>query len=191
MSQMEPFVTTVDFGTGLISPGGKVTQRHLSDMRGLFCDEKAVEQILSQEGDRLIYEVHATDLPEGEGQVLYCTTIIYPGQVGGEYHMTKGHYHAKRDRSEVYLGLAGEGQLLMQLEDGTLRTLPIRPGTAAYIPGHWAHRTANTGTTPFIFFSGWPGDAGHDYGTIEQTGFARILVSQSGQPALVENPRYK
>src|SRR5262245_27162381 len=115
MKELVPFAAQVNFQMGIISPVGKVTQRRLSDMRPMFHDPMAVDEILAQEGDRLIYEVYAADLPEDEGQILYCTTIIYPGQVGGEYHMTKGHYHAKRDRAETYLGLAGEGNLLLQL----------------------------------------------------------------------------
>jgi glucose-6-phosphate isomerase len=105
--------------------------------------------------------------------------------------MTKGHYHAKRDRGEVYVGMSGEGSVLLQLEDGTVRSVPMRPGTAAYVPPYWAHRTVNTGSAPFSFFSVWPGDAGHDYATIERFGFAKIMVWRDGQAVLVDNPRYK
>lgn len=185
---MNPFALAIDFSTGVISTPRNFTQRRLSDMRAMYSDAGAVEQIIEREGDRLIYEVYAAELPEVEGQVLYCTTVIHPGKIGAEYHMTKGHYHQKRDRAEVYLGLAGEGMLLLQLEDGTISNLPMKAGDAAYIPPHWAHRTMNTGTTPFIFFSAWPGDAGHDYGTIERDGFAKILVDQGGQPILIPNP---
>lgn len=188
MDLMEPFASEVDFSSGVIEPVGDVIQRHLSDMSGMYADADAVARILSQ-GDRLIYEVYAADLPEGEGQVLYCTTILYPGRVGEELHMTKGHFHAQRDRAEVYLGLAGEGSLLLQADDGTVRSVPMRSGTAAYVPPHWAHRTVNTGDEPFIFFAAWPGDAGHDYGTIEETGFAKLLVARDGEPTLVDNPK--
>ena len=120
----------------------------------------------------------------------YCTTIIYPGRVGDEFHMTKGHYHDKRDRAEVYLGLAGEGYLLLQADDGTVRSVPMQAGTVAYVPSFWAHRTANTGNEPFIFYAASAGDAGHDYGTIEQAGLAKLLVARDGRPALVDNPKY-
>jgi glucose-6-phosphate isomerase len=103
--------------------------------------------------------------------------------------LTKGHFHEKRDRAEVYLGLAGEGYLVLQADDGTVRGVPMQPGTVAYVPPMWAHRTVNTGDEPFIFFAAWPGDAGHDYGTIEQTGFAKLLVDRDGQATLVDNPK--
>ncbi len=129
MNYMAPFGLEIDFPTGIINPTAKLSQRRLSDMRNMYSDTTAVERIVQQEGDRLIYEVYAAELPEEEGQVLYCTTIIHPGQIGSEYHMTKGHYHTKRDRAEVYLGLAGEGYLLLQVEDGTVRSVPMQAGT--------------------------------------------------------------
>jgi glucose-6-phosphate isomerase len=189
MKLMEPFKTVLDMQTGILQPVGQIIQRHLSDMRRMYANTKVVDQILEKEGDRLVYEVYTVDLPEDEGQVLYCTTIIYPGRVGEEFHMTKGHFHERRDRAEVYLGLVGEGYLVLQADDGTVRGVPMQPGTVAYVPPMWAHRTVNTGDEPFIFFAAWPGDAGHDYGTIEQTGFAKLLVDRDGQATLVDNPK--
>jgi len=188
MFNAKPFGLQINFNSGKIN-GAKLSQRRLSDMRGLYADSAALEQIISTEGDRLVYEVFAADLPETEGNILYCTTVIQPGQVGNEYHMTKGHYHARRDRAEIYVGIAGNGQLLLQLEAGTLRAVPMGPGTAAYVPPYWGHRTVNTGAVPFSFFAAWPGDAGHDYGAIAEVGFGKLLVAHDGQPVLIDNPR--
>ena len=183
---LDPFETILDMNTGVLHPVGSVIRRHLTDMRGLYANAKAVSQILDQEGDRLIYEVYVVDLPEREGMLLYSTTIIHPGRVGDEYHMTKGHFHEKRDRSELYLGLAGEGYLVLQTDDGTVRGVPMRAGVIGYVPPLWAHRTVNVGASPFCFLAVWPGDAGHDYLTIEHTGFARCLVERSGKPTFVD-----
>jgi len=190
MKLMEPFKTELDLQTGVLEPVGHTSQRHLSDMRHMYADMDAVDEILAQEGDRLIYEVRAVDLPEEEGQVLHSTTIIYPGRVGEEFHMTKGHFHEKRHCAEVYLGLAGQGYLLLQAEDGRVRSVPMRSGTMAYVPPMWAHRTVNIGDGPFIFLAVWPGDAGHDYGTIEQTGFAELVVDREGHVTCVDNPKF-
>ncbi len=187
---MEPFRIQIDLRSGVFRPDGRPTQRRLSDMRHAFADTEAVSRLMAAEGDRLIYEFYAADVPEEAGQVFYGTTIIYPGRVGNEFHMTKGHFHRQRDRAEVYLGLAGDGYLVLQTEDGAVRGVPMNAGTVAYVPPMWAHRTANVGDTPFVFFAAWPGDAGHDYGTIEETGFARLLVEQNGQAILIDNPRY-
>jgi glucose-6-phosphate isomerase len=54
-------------------------------------------------------------------------------------------------------------------------------GTVAYVPPRWAHRTVNTGDEPFVFFAVYPGQAGHDYGAIEETGFTqRVLRTPEG-----------
>ena len=191
MVVMEPFTSQIDLRVGLVRPAAQVIKRHLSDMPKMYADAGAVERILKEEGDRLIYEVHVADVPEEEGQLLYCTTIIYPGRVGDEFHMTKGHFHVKRDRAEIYLGLTGEGYLLLQTDDGALKSIPLRPGTVAYVPPFWAHRTVNTDHEPFTFFATYPGDAGHDYGTIERTGFVKLMVARNGQAVLTDNLKYK
>lgn len=187
---MQPFASQVNFSTGVIVPSGKVIERRLSDMRGMYLDAAEYDRILREEGNRMVYQVYPVALPEEPGQVLHCTTVLHPGKVGDEYHMTKGHYHQLRDRAEVYLGLAGRGYLVLQLEDGTVEKVLMEPGTAAYVPPNWAHRTCNVGSEPFIFFAAWPGDSGHDYGTIEKLGFAQLLVDRGGEPTLVPNPRY-
>lgn len=121
------------------------------------------------------------DVPEEVGQLICCTTVIQPGVVGSEYHMTKGHYHAERDTGEVYVGLRGSGYLLLMTEEGRSAATPMGPGTVAYVPPRWAHRTVNTGAEPFRFFAVYPGQAGHDYGSIEQAGFRqRVLASPEG-----------
>ncbi|MBZ0276332.1 MAG: cupin domain-containing protein [Anaerolineae bacterium] len=190
MTVMQPFKTEVDLQSGVFSPRRDVIQRYLSQMRTMFADTEAVERILREEGDRLIYEVHVTELPEEEGHILHCTTIIYPGMVGNEYHMTKGHYHARREQGEVYLGLSGQGYLVMQTEAEDTNTQAMQAGTAAYVPPYWAHRTVNTGSTPFVFFAAWAGEAGHDYGTIEQVGFRKLVIQQGGETQVVDNQKY-
>jgi len=190
MKPLESFRKVLNMETGILEPVGRVTRRHISDMPHMYADTEAVSQILGEEGDRLIYEVHTIDLPEEEGLVLYGTTIIHPGRVGEEFHMTKGHFHAKRKHGEVYLGLAGEGYLVLQTRDGVVRDLPMQPGTVGYVPPMWAHRTVNIGDEPLIFFAAWPGDAGHDYGAIERMGFAKLLVDRNGKAIFIDNPKF-
>ncbi|MCY3799571.1 MAG: cupin domain-containing protein [Chloroflexi bacterium] len=190
MPLIAPFVTEVDFSTGVMSAPGYVLQRRLSDMAAMYADEAAASRILAGEGDRLIYEVQGVELPVEEGQIPHCTTRITPGQVGGEYHMTKGHYHARREQGEVYFGLSGRGYLVMQTESGETDVREMVAGSAAYVPPYWAHRTVNAGNGDFVFFSVWEARAGHDYGTIERDGFRKLVVMRDGQPAVVDNPKY-
>jgi glucose-6-phosphate isomerase len=192
MTRMRPFKTDLGLTTGIIEQvADKRIIRRLSHMQGMYADLEATNRILREEGDRLIYEVYPVDLPEEEGQVLHSTTVLYPGHIGDEYHMTKGHFHVKRDRAEIYLGLAGDGYLLLMADQGEVVSVPMTAGTIAYVPPNWAHRTVNTGGQPFVFFAAWPGDSGHDYGTIENLGFAKLLVERGGRPTLVDNPNFK
>ena len=186
---MEPFATTLSFAGRTITPHDRRIVRRLSDMRGMYQDVAQTEAILARD-DPLIYEVYAVDVPESVGQLLHCLTVLQPGRVGDEYYMTKGHFHVATDTAEVYLGLEGEGYLLMQTKEGDVQALQMERGTIAYVPPDWAHRTVNTGRAPFVFFAVWPAHAGHDYGTIEASGFARLVVERDAQPRVVPNPQY-
>ena len=190
MTIMQPFKTEIDFQSGRFSPGHHIIQRRLSDMKTMYADTAETARILADEGDRLIYEVHAAPLPEEEGQILHGTTRIYPGRVGAEYHMTKGHYHARREQGEVYLCLFGQGCLVMQDESGASHVLNMKAGTAAYVPPNWAHRSVNIGDEDFVFFAAWAGEAGHDYATIERDGFRKLIVMRDEQPQIIDHPKY-
>lgn len=182
-TQLDPFALALDFRSGALDPYTTRIERRLSDMRGAYADAEAVENLIAG-GDPIVYEVLQYDVPEEIGQLICCTTVLQPGTVGDEYFMTKGHYHADRATGEVYLGLSGRGYLLLMTEAGGSAAVPMTPGTTAYVPPYWAHRTVNTGDEPFVFFAVYPGQAGHDYGSIEQTGFAQRVFSTSGGPAL-------
>jgi glucose-6-phosphate isomerase len=184
-----PFSLKLDLGTGVFAPCNNHIQRHLSQMAGMYADREAVRELLA-EGDPLLYEVYQYDVPLENGQLLVVTSILRPGKVGDEYYMTKGHYHARKDTAEVYLGLRGRGCLLMQTAEGDFRSIQFEPGTVGYIPPYWAHRMVNTGRVDFIFYGVYPADAGHDYGSIETTGFPYLMLERDGQPSLVVNSSY-
>ena len=187
---MPPFTKHVDLASGTIEGAHRVQTRRLSDLRGMFGDGAA--EAAMADDDPLVYRVYdAHDTPQVEGQLLFSTTVIEPGRVGDEFFMTRGHYHAKSDRAEVYYGLEGEGFLLLQTRDGQVDAQRITPGAAAYVPPHWGHRTVNTGATPFVFLAVFPADAGYDYGSIREHGFAaRILAGDDG-PRVAPNPTFR
>jgi glucose-6-phosphate isomerase len=164
----------------------KVT-RKASDMRGFYLDNEALEKEI-ENGDPIIYEVFAVT-NEGEGEISYGVTVLHPGKIGDEFYMTKGHYHEKRDRAELYIGIKGEGLLLMQNND-KVEWYEMRRGSVIYVPPYWAHRSINTGKEDFVFLAIYPGDAGHDYGSIAERGFAKIVVERDGGYAVEDNPRW-
>jgi len=189
MTYMTPFTAWIDLKDGTIPNAASVQTQRLTDMRGLFADRQAEAALLAQ--NPVIYQVYnATNNPKDEGQLLYSTTVIYPGQVGDEYFMTKGHYHAKGDRAELYYCLQGEGYLLLQTPGGEINAQAMAPGAASYVPPYWGHRTVNIGPGNFVFLAVFPADAGYDYQTIAERGFAALIVARNGQAQVVPNPKY-
>lgn len=180
---LDPFTVLMNLESGQLDPLRDSFERRLSEMKGMYLDDDG-------DAETLIYRVLRIPVPEANSEIQCSTTILEPGVVGEEYFMTKGHFHEVRDRSEVYIGLSGEGRLVMATENGGHSVEPIRPGTVNYIPGGWAHRSVNAGDTPLVFFSAYVGDAGHDYGTIEERGFPVVVLRGDDGPRVVENPRY-
>ena len=86
----------------------ETTKRYLSQMKDMYYNTDAAKKILETE-DPLIYEFYELGCPERRGDLAFGTTILYPGQIDGEYFMTKGHFHTILDTSEVYYTLSGEG----------------------------------------------------------------------------------
>lgn len=179
---MRPFSLALEFGSGQLEPATGKVERRLSDMHGMYGNRQAEDASL--DANPLIYEVLQYDVPDENGQLVVCTTILQPGRIGDEYYMTKGHYHQKRDAGEVYLGLQGRGKLVMQAGE-EFSQLDMQPGTIAYVPPFWAHRTVNVGNVPFIFLAVYPADAGHDYGSIDRHGFSQRVIERGGAPTLV------
>ena len=95
--------------------------------------------------------------------------------------MTKGHYHEVPGTAEVYLCLAGEGYMLMKTPDGQFAAEKMVRGKMVYTPPFWAHRSVNTGSEPLITFYVFTGDAGHNYGDIEQEGFPKRIFRRGGE----------
>jgi glucose-6-phosphate isomerase len=183
---VEPFTTLLDLERGAVQPERKRSVRTLGDMAGMFLEPVAE----SRAGD-VVYTVSEIPVPASGSNLLSSTTVILPGRVGGEYHMTKGHYHAVRDRAEIYVTLAGEGRLVMATEEGRDQIEPMRRGTVNYVAGRWAHRSVNVGDEPLVFYAVYVADAGYDYATIEEQGFPVLVVAGEDGPEVVPNPRYR
>lgn len=172
-------------GSGELAGDGVLEQRRLlGDLEGVFADEPA-RRAMKQ--DSLVYRVQMyCPVREGTcGGLFFGNTTIEAGRVGDEYFMTKGHFHARRECGEYYWCLGGAGALVLMDENRRCRMERMMPGSLHYIPGHTAHRVANTGDVPLVFGACWPADAGHDYQTIARWGFAARVRRIEGRPALV------
>ena len=182
------FVLDFDMKTGL-SKGFAATKRLLSQMRGMYADEAAFEKLL-QKNDPLVYEFHEMAAPEHAGDMAAGTSILYPGKVGKEYYMTKGHFHMILDTAEVYYCLAGRGYMLTENSSGEWAAHELYPGAMVYVPKGYAHRSINTGDTALVTFFAFRADAGHDYGTIEDRGFRKLIIEEGGKALIVDNPKW-
>jgi glucose-6-phosphate isomerase len=159
-------------------------QRRLSDLCGCFADTAAYDAALALENP-ILYEVTAVEPASGDGQLHYGLGILHPGKIGDEYFLTKGHFHKYRPAAEVYVGLKGEGVMLLEDEHtGESRMLPLRANSVVYVPGHTAHRTVNTGDSPLLYLGIYPCNAGHDYGALADKNFRMILVEENGRPVM-------
>ena len=164
--------------------------RRLSSLAGQFLDQAAYASMLVKE-DTLLYEVYEVHRPEAAGELLHGLSIVHPGLVGDEYFMTKGHFHTLLETAEIYIGLRGQGYMVMETPEGEWAVEPLRPQTVLYVPPRWAHRSVNTSPDQdLVTFFAYPGDAGHDYGSIERQGFRKLIVKHNGQPVVVDNPRW-
>jgi glucose-6-phosphate isomerase len=165
-------------------------QRRLSAMKGQYLDQAAYAALLA-EGDPLLYEVYELQRPTVAGELLHGISIVHPGKVGEEYNMTKGHFHEVLETGEIYYCLKGRGFMVMETPEGETAVEPLFPGRVLYVLPRWAHRSVNTSLDEdLVTFFVYPGNAGHDYGTIEQQGFRKLVVARDGEPAIVDNPRW-
>lgn len=187
----KPFSFQLDAPGFIPSSYDNHIQRHLSAMQFQYLDEAAYAEMLANE-DALLYEVYEIKRPELPGELLNGISIVHPGKVGDEYFMTKGHFHTVLDTAEIYYCLSGQGMMVMETPEGEWAVEILSPGRVLYVNPRWAHRSVNTGADQdLITFFVYPGDAGHNYGTIETQGFRKLVLEINGHPEVVDNPRWR
>ncbi len=180
-----PLCWRLDLESGVIE-GGVTIARRLSDLRGCFADEAAYTAALAR-GDPVIYTVSTVEPAQGEGQLHGALGVILPGRIGDEYHLTRGHLHAWRPAAEMYIGLRGQGVMLLEDEvTGEGKMVPLLPHHFVYVPGGTAHRTINTGDEPLVYLGVYPAEAGHDYEAVARRNFRWVVVAVGGQPTLLD-----
>lgn len=160
--------------------------RKLKDISNIF---KQQEFLGRMDMEQTAYSVQAwMPVSEGtEGGLFFGASTIYPGKVGKEYFMTKGHFHKIPDRTEFYWGISGEGMLILMDRKRNTWAEMVHPGSIHYIGSDIAHRLANTGKQELIVGACWPSDAGHDYDEIAVNGFSARLFDADGIPTLIND----
>jgi len=149
--------------------------RTLEQMSDVFVDQEAVAEILERENPTIARVYMAP----------------YPGRVGEEYYMTKGHIHTDPiSAPEIYITLKGQGKLVMQTREGETHVSEMVPGEINYIPSGWAHRTVNIGEGEFVFLGIFPSATKRDYSFIGlgKENFYKIVVERDGKPVVIDHP---
>lgn len=173
----------LDFSSGVFEGQAPQSARALGELGPIFRDQGALPAMDPAEAVYATYGCPGE--VEGEPSLLYATTVLQPGRVGDEFYMTRGHFHTKPERGEFMVTLRGAGALiLMDRQDETWME-PMKPGSVHDIDGRYAHRVANTGSEPLVFLVVWMSDCGHDYESIRERGFGKILVAGLNGPELV------
>jgi glucose-6-phosphate isomerase len=183
-----PEGVAIDGSTGAVAPQTGRYIKRLSEFRGLYQDSAALQRAIAAGADPVAYEVIEYRQPGSD--LCFGTTTMYPGKVGAEYFLTRGHFHQRRDMGEVYYTQSGAGILLLQSRDGVARTVDMRPGICAFIPPDWAHRSINVGDDRLVFVWVCNPDAGHEYGEILEKGMRKIVVEDGGAPRILDNPAF-
>lgn len=190
LQQTVPEPGALTIGTdGAIGGGTGGYDKRLGELRGVYIDEDAFETAVAQQGeDGLAYRVEEHRNVEGPGALIVGTSTLLPGRVGKEFALTRGHLHAKSDRAELYYCLSGRGVMLLETISGQSRAIPMSPGEAVHVPGHWVHRSVNVGEEPFVSLFCYPADAGQDYALIAEAGGMAQLVVTDGDGGWTTRP---
>lgn len=177
---IKPFGLDIDLVEGVMASPDRHLTRRASDMKGYYQDAAALDRLIAS-GNPIHYEVFEREIPEEYGHLLFCISKLYPGTVGTECFMTKGHYHSVVQTGEIYLCIRGEGFMIMKDPDGNPAAEPMRRNRMVYVPPYFGHRSVNTGDEPLISFCVYPADAGHNYGDIEREGFPQRVFKVGGK----------
>ncbi len=187
MQTFNPFNMRYSIDPLSFEPKEEVILRTLSSMKEAFVDQNAAEEILTREDPRVV-EVYMAPVPSGEGFLMANINMVYPGKVGNEYFMTKGHIHDNPIYSpEIYITVKGTGKLVLQTLDGQVSVQDMEEGLINYIPAPWAHRCVNTGDVPLVYLGIFPANTRRDY-SFDSHNFKKLVVEQNGKPEVIDNP---
>jgi glucose-6-phosphate isomerase len=181
-----PISVEFDFEKGEFAPFQSKAERKVSDLAMMFADSEAAAALVKN-GDPLVYEIFYYGFTTSVSDMALGVTRIQPGTIGGEYHMTKGHFHEAHDQPEIYFCVKGEGYLLMETREGEFRADKWIKGTISHIPPMWAHRVVNTGNEPLVFVASYHLAAGHIYEPVVEKGFAKRVIDENGKSVFKEN----
>jgi len=139
----------------------------------------------STQTEQIAYRVDSMPSPKPAfaGSLNFGVTYLFPYTVEGEYSFTRGHFHVDKNYDEYYFGLTGQGFLLCWDGKEEIYAEKVFPGSIHYINGKYAHRLINTDSKETMSVAAcWNVLAGHDYETIDRSGFPVRCFEVDGKP---------
>jgi glucose-6-phosphate isomerase len=192
MTLFEPGICRVDVARGeLVGASNRYTKTY-ADLAGLYEDQAAFAALVAANARSVAYEVTDFKPSANAGDMIIGVTRMEPGQVGREFYMTRGHIHARPNRSEMYYGESGRGLMLLESPAGDIRILEIGPRSMCYVPPYWIHRSVNVGAEQLVMTFAYPADSGQDYDIIAKAGGMKVRIVNDGEGGwtAVDNASY-
>lgn len=166
------------------------TERRLSDLEGFFADEQAYKRTLEKDNP-VVYYVSSIRPANTHGDLHLGLGTLMPGKIGHEYYLTKGHLHTWREAAEIYIGVEGNGLMVLEEEEtGKTFSYKLAENCVVYVPGYVAHRTVNCGSMPLKYMGIYPAKAGYDYGVIAQRNFLSVIAEVDGEPVMMDRENF-
>ncbi len=168
-----------DFYDGVLNGKEVISAKKLyRDAQGFYIN---IDETLDK--DTIMYEVYSYSKgePKQVGNLNWGLTVLKPVLVDGECNMTRGHFHEDLDCAEIYIGLGGEGLLLLMDETGQCHAQKVEKGSIHHIDSQLAHRLINTGDCDMKVGACWNTTAGHDYERIEKNPFTVRVFKENEQ----------
>ncbi|MBI4923273.1 MAG: glucose-6-phosphate isomerase [Devosia nanyangense] len=191
MKIVEPTSTQIVLPSGeLMGASGRYSKR-VSELAGCYADHGAFQALVALRGDEIAYVVDQFAPKTTEGDLIFGTSTLEPGDVAGEFFMTRGHLHKKADRSEIYQCIAGRGVMLMETLEGRVAAIELVPGHIVYVPPYWIHRSVNVGPEKLVTLFCYPADAGQDYEIIAAAGGMASLIVSDGRGGWRQAPNLR
>ena len=180
------------YGGMLVGRTGRYEKR-LSDLAGVYGDSAAFDNLVRRSGDPLVYAVEDLKPSALAGDLIFGVTRMAPGDVAGEFFVTRGHIHAKANRPEIYYGESGRGLMLLESPEGEICILEVGPRSVCYVPPYWIHRSVNVGDADLVMTFAYPADSGQDYEIIARSGGMRQRIVRDGKGGwtAIDNRSYR
>lgn len=156
--------------------------KYFKELKHSFNNEAAVDKL----ADEVAYTVYSINSEDENNEYFFGITKIEPQLVDDECPFTRGHFHADKSYGEIYLGLEGEGFVLYWDGKNPAFLEKVGAGSVHVIDGKYAHRLINTGDTVMSVGTIWSKHAGHDYTSIEKSGFPLRVFKRDGEIIIEE-----